>query len=126
MRFFEFKVDSNIGWRTVFYTLLTYAAGHVAVFASPMYVTVTPLLHSHETPDYILVTRLLHKCYAFCGIHNVAFCVVFTMWHFVRSSHCGILSGIRYLHVILKQNFSFCGYNHTRKFVQYMMKFRIN
>ena len=68
----------------------TYAAGHVAVFASPMYVTVTPLLHSREAPDYILVTPLLHNCYAFCGIlcgfHNVAFCPIFTLWHFVRDS----------------------------------------
>ena len=41
------------------------------------------------------------------------------MWHFVRSSHCGIMFGIRLLHIIVKQNFSFCGYNHTRKYVQY-------
>ena len=62
----------------------TYAAGHVAVFASPMYVTVTRLSHSRETPDYILVTPLLHKCYAFCGIlcgfHNVAFCPGFVCY----------------------------------------------
>ena len=38
----------------------------------------------------------------------------------------GILSGIRLLHIIVKRNFSFSGYNHTRKYVQYMIKFRIN
>ena len=83
------------------------------------------LLHLCCTLVKLLITSLLRLC-CINVTHSVAFCVVFTMWHFIRSSHCGILSGIRYLHVILKQNFSFCGYNHTRKYVHYMMKFRIN
>ena len=81
---------------TLIHCCYTYAAGHVAVFASPMYVIVTPLLHSRQTPDYIyiLVTPLLHKCYVFCGIlcgfHNVAFCPVFTLWHSVRDSFVSV------------------------------------
>ena len=103
----------------------TYVTLMLQVMLLSLFHQCTSLLHLCCILVKLLITSLLRLC-CINVTHSVAFCVVFTMWHFVRSSHCGILSGIRLLHIIVKQNFSFSGYNHTRKYVQYMIKFRIN